>query len=225
MRRPVRIAALICLGLIVSIIALVPLYRFVDPPSLTIARRALAGADIRQDWRPLEGISRHLPIAVIMAEDARFCRHRGVDWQAVEEVLDDYQDAAQPRGASTIAMQTAKNLYLWESRSYLRKALEIPLALMIDAFWPKRRQIEVYLNIAEWGPGVFGAEAAARYHFKRPAAKLTRRQAALLAASLPAPNTRIAGRPGPVTRAIARRIEARMRTAGPWVSCLAGKAQ
>ena len=204
---------------------MVLLYRFVDPPSLTIARRALAGADIKQEWRPLEGISRHLPVAVIMAEDARFCRHRGVDWQAVEEVLDEYNEASRLRGASTIAMQTAKNLYLWDSRSYVRKALEIPLALLIDVSWPKRRLIEVYLNIAEWGPGVFGAEAAARYHFKRSAANLTSRQAALLAASLPAPNTRIAGRPGPVTRAIARRIEARMRTAGPWVGCLASETQ
>ena len=112
-----------------------------------------------------------------------------------------------PRGASTIPMQTAKNLFLWQDRSYLRKAIEIPLAYTMTVLWPKRRTVEIYLNIAEWAPNVFGAQAAARHHFARSASKITARQAAQLAAALPNPHVRNAGRPGPKTLKLARYIE------------------
>jgi monofunctional biosynthetic peptidoglycan transglycosylase len=117
-------------------------------------------------------------------------------------------------------MQTAKNLFLWNSRSYVRKAIEIPVALTIDALWPKRRILEVYLNIAEWGPGIFGAEAASYYHFDKPASRLTMHEATLLAASLPNPIARDAGEPGRITSVLASRLRARMANSDYFVSCL-----
>ena len=148
----------------------------------------------------------------------------GVDWGAVSTVVDDALDGRRTRGASTIAMQTVKNLFLWPDRSYVRKALEVPLGLAADFILGKRRLMEIYLNIAEWGrrPGgtVYGAEAAARHHFGRSAARLTARQGALLAATLPNPKERRAGRPRPGLRALARSVERRARRAGPYVKCL-----
>lgn len=199
------------------------LYAAVPPPvSMLMILNALGGRGIEKDWVPLDDIAPALPRAVLASEDARFCEHNGVDWRAVRTVVEDALDnpGEAPRGASTIAMQTAKNLYLWPGRSYLRKALEIPLAYWIDLVWPKRRQIEIYLNIAEWGPGLYGAQAAARHHFGKPASALTRREAALLAAVLPAPLERNAGRPGPVTRRIASRIVRRMAGMDPYLACL-----
>ena len=150
------------------------------------------------------------------------CAHNGVDWDVLQglakEALDE--DGRPVRGGSTIAMQTAKNLFLWPHRSYVRKGLEIPISLWIDYSWPKRRIIEVYLNIAEWGPGIYGAEAASQRFFKKPASKLSKQQAALLAAALPNPMIYTAGKPGPKLRRRARRVMARMRNAGPHVKCL-----
>ncbi len=116
-------------------------------------------------------MSPHLPRAVISSEDARFCQHHGVDWIEFQDVIDEaFDDEEGPlRGASTIPMQTAKNLFLWDGRNIIRKGLEIPLAYWMDYVWPKRRMIEIYLNIVEWAPGVYGAEAASHYHFKKPA--------------------------------------------------------
>jgi monofunctional biosynthetic peptidoglycan transglycosylase len=128
------------------------------------------------------------------------------------------------RGGSTITMQVVKNLFLWPSRSYLRKALEIPLAYLVEAAWPKRRVLEIYLNIAEWGPGVFGAEAAARYHFRKPALLLSPREAALLAVSLPNPFEREAGAPGPGTMRLADSLLLRMRAAQGNAGCVRIKA-
>ena len=142
---------------------------------------------------PLEQISHHLVASVIASEDAGFCRHRGVDWGALREQLTAEDGPA--RGASTLAMQTAKNLFLWPGASYVRKGLEIPLALTLDAAWGKRRMLEVYLNIAEWGPGIFGAEAAARRYFGKSAARLNAREAALLATALPNPWLRNPAKP------------------------------
>ena len=119
----------------------------------------LTGTEIEQRWVPIERISPHLVQAVILSEDGGFCRHRGVDWSALEEAIES------SRGGSTITMQVVKNLFLWPQRSYIRKALEIVLAYVVEVVWPKERVLEIYLNIAEWGPGIFGAEAAARNHF------------------------------------------------------------
>jgi monofunctional glycosyltransferase len=145
-----------------------------------------------------------LPSSVVASEDAKFCSHRGVDWDALRDVIDDAEDGEVTRGGSTITQQLAKNLFLWQGRSFVRKALELPLALWIDLVLPKRRILEIYLNIAEWGPsGQFGAQAGAAYAFGRPASSLTPREAALLAAILPNPVARSARNPGPGVRRLA----------------------
>ncbi len=209
------------LVIVVYIFILVCAYRFINPPLSTfMAGRLLSGGQVRQQWVPLENISRHLPAAVIAAEDSRFCEHWGVDWNAVEKVWEDAERGRKLRGASTIPMQTTKNLFLWPGRSYVRKVIEVPLAYVMTLFLPKRRLMEIYLNIVEWGPGIFGAEAAARHHFKTSASKLTPQQAALLAASLPNPAIRKAGRPGPKTQRIANVIVVRMRISREHMGCL-----
>ena len=196
-------------------------YRFVDPPiSALMLRNMLLGRRIDQTWVDFQDISPNLSRAVLLAEDAAFCRHAGVDWNAVGEALDEFQDGDKPRGASTLPMQTAKNLFLWPEQNYLRKALEVPLAYFMSFVWPKQRVIEIYLNIAEWGPGVYGAEAAARYHFGTSAASLSRSEAALLAAALPSPRKRDAGSPSPQLQSIASRIEGRVEREAADASCI-----
>lgn len=211
-------------GLAVLVLTLAILYRWVDPPMSTLMLgQRLAGMPVAQRWVPLERISPNLSSAVITSEDAHFCHHHGVDWGELKEAIDNAGDGLA-RGGSTITMQVVKNLFLWPSRSYVRKAMEIPLAFVIEALWPKRRILEIYLNIAEWGPGVFGAEAAARYHFRKPALVLSPREAALLAVSLPNPIDRQAGRPGPGTQRLADRLMLRMRPASATTACLRGAA-
>jgi len=158
------------------------------------------------------------PTGCSSALDARFCRHTGVDWEALREVLEDEEGPS--RGASTIPMQAAKNLFLWPGRSYVRKGLEIPIALWMDLVWSKRRMMEVYLNVAEWGDGIFGAEAAAQAYFRKSARDLTRREAALLAAALPNPKRRNPAKPSVGHRRIADRLMARAAAAGPLTDCL-----
>lgn len=208
--------------LIGIVVVLVGLGRYVDPPiSALMVLRMAQGNGLDRTWVDLDAMSAALPHAVLTAEDNRFCTHSGVDWGAVEVVLDQLgAGGGTPRGASTLTMQVAKNLFLWPSRSYIRKALEVPLAYLIDLAWSKRRIIEVYLNIAEWGPGVYGAEAAARRHFGKPAKSLTRYQSALLAAALPAPRVRSAGKPGPVTRRTAAGILKRMDQTRGMFACI-----
>jgi monofunctional biosynthetic peptidoglycan transglycosylase len=220
-RQWLRIVACLPLAAVAFVVTIIIGYRFIDPPlSAFMAGHAMAGEKIRHQWVDMSDISRRLPVALIVSEDANFCDHWGVDWSAVETALDEANSGRRQRGASTIAMQTAKNLFLWPGRSYVRKVLEVPLAYAMTALWPKRRMLEIYMNIAEWGPGIFGAEAAARHHFKKSAAKLTRFEAALLAASLPNPRLRNAGRPGPTTRRLASIVQKRMLAAGPWVRCI-----
>ncbi len=200
------VVALVLVGLLVA-------YSFMPPVStLMLARRAL-GEEVDRAYVPLEHISMELRKAVVVSEDARFCRHDGVDWEALRGVIDAADADGPARGASTLTMQTAKNLFLWPSRSYFRKALEIPLALLVDAVWPKRRILEVYLNIAEWGDGIFGAEAAARHYFAKSADRIDTREAALLATALPGPRWRNAARPSRGHAALARKNLARMRVA------------
>lgn len=169
------------------------MYRVATPVSTLMLARWFTGQPVARSVVPLSGITPALSLAVIASEDARFCTHGGVDWDALRLVLDD--DDGPSRGASTITMQLAKNLFLWPSRSYVRKALEIPLALYLDAVLGKRRVVEIYLNVVEWGDGVFGAEAASRRHFGKGAGELSRREAALLATSLPNPRLRDPAKP------------------------------
>jgi monofunctional biosynthetic peptidoglycan transglycosylase len=136
---------------------------------------------------PLEAISPHQALAVIAAEDQRFPEHSGFDFPAIERAWQDYRQGKSLRGASTISQQVVKNLYLWPGRSLLRKGLEVWFTLLVELSWSKRRILEVYLNIAQFGRDVYGAEAASRYFFQRPASALSREQAALLAAVLPGP--------------------------------------
>ncbi|HUR43342.1 MAG TPA: monofunctional biosynthetic peptidoglycan transglycosylase [Aestuariivirga sp.] len=199
-------------------------YAIVPPPiSNVMVVRLFSGNGLHKDWVNLDQMSPWLAAAVVTAEDARFCAHHGVDWVQVQSVMDDAfdgDDEGPVGGASTITMQTAKNLFLWDGRSFIRKGLELPLALWMDLMWSKRRTVEIYLNIVEWAPGIYGAEAAAQHHFGKPAAKLTRREAALLAAVLPNPIKRKAGRPSKRVSAIANRILIRMNGMGPHLACL-----
>lgn len=199
-------------------LVLTPLYAIVPPVSTLMLWSGLTGQGMERSWVPLDKIAPALVNSVLMSEDGQFCSHAGVDWNALNDVLD--REGGPSRGASTIAMQTAKNLFLWPSRSYVRKALEIPLAYYLDFVLSKRRVIEIYLNIAEWGPGLFGAEAAAQHYFKKPAAKLTAREAALLTAALPNPITRNPAKPTRYLQSRARTIQARARAARDYVGCV-----
>jgi len=153
-----------------------------------MVQRALAGETIQRDWVPLKEISPHLPRAVMGGEDSRFCEHPGIDLAAIEDALSDNAAGKRRRGGSTITQQTAKNVFLWNGGGYARKAVEAWAALYTNVVWGKRRTMEVYLNVAEWGDGIFGAEAAAQIRFGKSAKDLTPREAALLAAVLPSPN-------------------------------------
>jgi monofunctional glycosyltransferase len=198
-------------------------YTIVPPPlSNVMLLRAFSGNAITKDWVSIDEMSPYLAASVLSSEDARFCKHHGVDWTEMQGVIDDaFDDDEGPiRGASTISMQAAKNLFLWDGRSLVRKALEIPMALWMDGIWSKRRMMEIYLNIVEWAPGIYGAEAASQHHFKKSASKLTRREAALLAAVLPNPIKRKAGKPSKGVRRIADRIQIRARLMGPYLTCL-----
>ena len=217
LRRILRFAAIVVVVLIALPVVLVPVYAVVRPPFSTLeAWTRLSGVSVKKQWMPISEIAPDLAYAVIMSEDGKFCAHHGVDWSAVWDVI----DSEASRGASTIPMQVAKNLFLWQSRSYVRKALEVPLAYYMDFVWSKRRMMEIYLNIVEWGPGVFGAEAAAQHWFNVPAARLSRRQASLLVAVLPNPIARNPAKPGRATSRIAGIIEQRTRQAGAYVKCV-----
>ena len=199
-------------------VALVAAWRLLPPLSTLMAARYGLLRPVDRQWIALEKVAPALQAAVVMSEDGQFCRHYGVDWPALRGVMG--KAGGPSRGASTITMQSAKNLFLWPQRSFIRKGLEIPIALSLEVVWPKRRILEVYLNIAEWGEGVFGAEAAARRYFGKSAEALTVHEAALLASALPNPILRNPGRPKGKQRFIARIIEERMQQAAPWLDCL-----
>ncbi len=218
LRRLVQIG----LGLIVlwvgAVFWLGLLYWAAPPVSTLMLGRWLSLQPVQRDFVALNEISPHLPLAVITSEDSRFCDHGGVDWDALRDVVE--AKGGPSRGASTIPMQTAKNLFLWPGRSYVRKGLELPVALYLDFIWSKRMMMQNYLNIAEWGEGVFGAEAAARRYFKKPARSLTRREAALLATALPNPFRRNPAQPTARHRALADRLLGRMAATEPFAACL-----
>lgn len=179
-------AAVTVTGLLVAAMFLL---RVVPPPATPLMLANAPRVGISKTWVPLERMAPVLLRSVIAAEDSRFFLHRGVDWDAIEEARDynERHGGAFRRGGSTITMQCARNVFLWQGKSYLRKGLEVALAYAIDAVWGKRRVLEVYLNVIEWGPGLYGAEAAARTYFGVAASDLDAGQAALLAAVLPNP--------------------------------------
>lgn len=219
MTGPTRWLRRLILAPLAVLVPLLALWRFLPPVSTPMLWQAARDGWPRRDYVPLAAISPHLVHAVVASEDARFCDHAGIDWHELGKVLDERSGPS--RGASTITMQTARNLFLWQQPlAYLRKGLELPLALALETLWPKRRILEVYLNIAEWGDGIFGAEAAARAHFGKPAAQLTPREAALLAAALPNPILRNAGRPSRAMVLTAHRIAARSRAAPDGARCV-----
>ena len=191
--RAFRILFLIALVALAVPYILAPLYRAGHPVSALMAWHSLHGAPVTRHWVDLAAMSPSLPASVVAAEDAHFCKHHGIDWGALREVIDDAQEGGEVRGASTITQQVAKNLFLAWLPDVIRKVFEFPLALWIDFVLPKQRILELYLNIAELGPsGQFGAEAGANYAFGRSATTLSAREAALLAAILPNPLRRSA---------------------------------
>jgi monofunctional biosynthetic peptidoglycan transglycosylase len=215
MKRAVPVLAWAALVLALVPVAMVPVYALVPPVSTLMIWRWMTGERVVRQWLPIEAISSNLVRAVVVAEDARLCSHSGVDWSGLRDAIEDAEELIDVRGASTIAMQTAKNLFLWPGRQYVRKAIEIPIAYYLTLIWPKRRLVEVYLNIVEWGPdGEFGAEAAARRAFRKSARDLSVPEAALLAAALPNPIRRNAARPGPGLQRVAARHRAAVASEG-----------
>ena len=214
-RRLIGLAVRVIVLLVVLSILPVLILRWVAPPtSAFMVRYRLSGAPVDYRWVPLEEISPHAPLAVIASEDQNFFKHRGIDFKAVCDAIEDNRTRARPRGASTISQQVVKNLFLWPQRSYVRKGIEVYATLIMEIFWPKQRILEVYLNIAQMGNGVFGVEAASNRFFGKPAARLTRREAAALAAVLPGPASMHADRPSRYVRLRTRQIMKQMDLIG-----------
>jgi monofunctional biosynthetic peptidoglycan transglycosylase len=211
---------LIGIALLPYLLLVVYKLEFIHPVSTLMLWDLVTLQGYDRQWVEFDDIAPVLVQSVMMSEDGQYCRHNGVDWVQMNGVIEDALDGESTRGASTIPMQTAKNLFLWNGRSFIRKGLELPLALGADFVLSKKRLMEVYLNIAEWGPGIYGIEAAARYHFKVPASKLSRRQAALLAISLPNPITRVASKPAKGMKRLASLIERRAKGSGDYIKCL-----
>jgi len=219
--RLLRVAVIVVVALLLLPYLITPFYAVVNPVSTVMLWRYMHGARVDRHYTPIGRVSPTVPLAVIVAEDGRFCSHHGVDLTEIREAIAESDDLDEIRGGSTITQQVAKNLFLWQGRSLVRKALEFPLALWIDLFLSKRRVLEIYLNIAEWGPnGEFGIEAAAQHAFGRSARDLSRYQAALLAATLPNPVKRNARQPGPGLKRLAGLYVARAAQAPGAAACV-----
>ncbi len=223
--RALGAALLLLAGLAVGQVAVL---RFVPPPvTLLMLERLAEGRGLDKSWRPLDRIAPALPLAVVAAEDARFCGHHGFDWAAMRaaaarNAADAQNGRGRTRGGSTLSQQTAKNVFLWPHRDYVRKGLEAGYTVLIEALWGKRRILEVYLNVVEWGPGTYGAQAAARHWFGVDADRLTPGQADRLAAILPSPLRWRAAQPGRYVARRSRRIgvDARAVRADDLLACL-----
>lgn len=216
-----RAIVLVCI-LILAPLLLTLLYvpSFVRPISTLMLADLATFQGYDRQWVAYDDIAPVMARTVIMSEDGQFCTHKGVDLGELKGVLTDALSGEATRGASTIPMQTVKNLFLWNGRSFVRKAAEIPLALYFDLIVPKKRIMEIYLNIAEWGPNIYGVEAAAQHYFKTSAKNLTARQAAQLTIALPNPATRNPNNLPRVLRPLSRRIQARAAQAGDYDNCL-----
>ena len=202
--------------------ALVALYRTVPPPQTPLMWMRGPPTDYR--WTPISKISPYLARSAVAAEDEGFCTHNGFDRAAIERAWQSYVGAdedekATLRGGSTISQQTAKNVFLWPGRTWVRKALEAWITVYIETIWTKKRILEVYLNVVEWGPGIYGAEAAARHHFHKSASALDAHEAALLASVLPSPLKWSASKPGPYVQGRAEVIAGRAAKLGSYANC------
>jgi len=210
------------LAALLGSVVLVVLLRWLPPPTTAfmVGSRvaALADGDLGYrndyDWEPLERISPHAAMAAIAAEDQQFPFHAGFDFESIRKAVQHNSKSKRKRGASTISQQVAKNLFLWSGRSWVRKGLEVWFTVLIEAAWPKERILEVYLNVAEFGPGTWGVQAAARKFFRKDAARLTRREAATLAAVLPNPRRFRVERPSPYVQRRRDAIMGQMRALG-----------
>jgi len=222
-RRLVRNLIILAFAVLLIPYVIAPLYRFVDPVSTPMLWRWVTGKRVVRIVVPLNRLAPALRLSVIIAEDGTFCRNRGIDLGAIREAMQQSDELGEARGASTITQQTAKNLFLWEGRSFIRKALEFPLALWLNLVLPKRRVLEIYLNIVEWGPnGEFGAEAGARWAFGKSARDLTPAEAAELAAILPNPVRRSARIPSVLVRRLAALYERRSLEFSGLDACVRG---
>ncbi|ALN56467.1 monofunctional biosynthetic peptidoglycan transglycosylase [Lysobacter enzymogenes] len=200
----------------------VAVLRFVDPPfsafMLIRQGQAWGGGDfgfrLAYDWRDLDEISPNLPVAVVASEDQRFAEHFGFDLRAIEKARKNNERGRRVRGGSTVSQQTAKNLFLWAGRSWVRKGLEAWYTLLIETMWSKRRIIEVYVNVAEFGDGVYGAQAAARTYYRKDAARLAPAEAARMVAVLPNPKRYSVVKPGPYVQRRTNAIQRQMRNIG-----------
>jgi monofunctional biosynthetic peptidoglycan transglycosylase len=220
-KRLIKVAKwLVAIALLPYLLVVFYKIEFIHPVSTLMLYDLATFQGYDRRWVEFEDIAPVLVQSVMMSEDGQYCNHDGVDWVQMNGVMQDALDGESTRGASTIPMQTAKNLFLWNGRSFIRKGLELPLALGTDFVLSKKRLMEIYLNIAEWGPGIYGIEAAAQYHFNVPAAKLSRRQAALLAVSLPNPIARNASKPAKGMKRLATLIERRAKGSGAYIKCL-----
>ncbi|GGD37064.1 biosynthetic peptidoglycan transglycosylase [Aureimonas glaciei] len=227
LRRALGLLIVTLVVLVALPIALVPVYALplVHPISTLMLADYVTLKPVSRTWVALEDIAPVLVHSVMMSEDGQYCAHGGVDWKELNAVIDSTLEGEETRGASTIPMQTAKNLFLWNSRSFVRKGLEVPLAVYADFILSKRRLIEIYLNIAEWGDGIYGVEAASWHYFDKPAFALTGREAALLAVTLPSPKKRNPGKPPRGLSRLAGVIEARAKRSGDYVDCVAVPAR
>ncbi|MEX6508240.1 monofunctional biosynthetic peptidoglycan transglycosylase [Jiella sp. M17.18] len=224
-RRTLRIGTWLVAALVLLLavpVVLTPVYaiRAIHPMSTLMLYDHVTGQPAKRDWVPIEDVAPVLLHSVIMSEDGQFCRHHGVDWGEMRAVVRQALAGKETRGASTITMQTVKNLFLWNDRSFLRKGIELPLALYFDFVLSKRRIMEIYVNIAEWDRGIYGIEAASEHYFHKHAAQLTPRQAALIAVTLPAPDARNPARPSGELNRLARRIERMAKHSGAYVGCV-----
>lgn len=212
--------------LIASPLLLTPLYLVVQPVSVPMLTRMLTGQKVTREWRDIDDISDRLKASIILSEDGQFCRHWGVDVGALKDEVENYLAGREARGASTLTMQVARNLFLWNGQSAIRKALEVPLAFYIDLVLPKRRIMEIYLNIAEWGPeGEFGAAAGSQRAFGREPQNLDWQTASLLAVTLPNPILRNPARPSAGLLRVADVVEDRARQYGERAHCVGSNGQ
>jgi len=214
-----RIVVFAGLALVLVLAGLIALYAFARPVSTLMLGRMAIGKSYERTYVRLADIAPIAVASVIASEDDGFCQNDGVDWDALHDVIHGAGKNGPSRGASTITMQTAKNLFLWPGRSTVRKGIEIGVALVLGKVWSKAHTVEVYLNIAEWGDGLYGIEAASQRYFHKRASQLDAREAALLATSLPNPIKRNAARPSPMQRILAARIVARANDTADRLDC------